>query len=577
MANLVSPGVSVTVTDESFFIPAAATTIPLLFIATADEKTQPNSLLPALGTYESNIVRTVTSQKMSGELYGIPMFHEDSQGRPLNGDATNEYGLFALNQFLGVGNLAYVIRANINLNTNLNDIRDMWDQKMDDASVVLENIVAQFINEYNTANGFIPSDPGYKLTVTDTELFPLIEQATLPIWQNSTFTSSEPDFMADWTATPLAVYPNGYDNPAVPPPFLGMMGILLDWVANNFGTVVPGQWSPSEAANTLLGAADQFKYTANFKNNTSLGANDAARRVAIVTALQASINSNQDIRADQYQYNLIVCPGYPETVDEMLNLCVDIEEEAMVIGDTPFNVSPEEVVNWAATPQRRSSRNVAYYYPHGLASETYTGKNVFIASSGIALRTLAYSDLVSDVWWAPAGTQRGIVSGVDLVGYVTGELGTATTFVDVALNQGQRDALYQYFTNINPIVFFPGRGLLVFGQKTSSPVASALDRVNVVRLVMYIKRQLRINTLPFVFEPNDQITRDNLKAVVDNFLRNIVVKRGLYDFATVCDESNNTPDRIDRNEMYIDVALKPVKAAEFIYIPIRVVSTGAQI
>jgi len=183
MANLVSPGVSVTVTDESFFIPAAATTIPLLFIATADEKTQPNSLLPALGTYESNIVRTVTSQKMSGELYGIPMFHEDSQGRPLNGDATNEYGLFALNQFLGVGNLAYVIRANINLNTNLNDIRDMWDQKMDDASVVLENIVAQFINEYNTANGFIPSDPGYKLTVTDTELFPLIEQATLPIWK----------------------------------------------------------------------------------------------------------------------------------------------------------------------------------------------------------------------------------------------------------------------------------------------------------------------------------------------------------------------------------------------------------
>jgi len=107
--------------------------------------------------------------------------------------------------------------------------------------------------------------------------------------------------------------------------------------------------------------------------------------------------------------------------------------------------------------------------------------------------------------------------------------------------------------------------------------ASALDRVNVVRLMAYVKRQLRKNTLSFVFEPNDQLTRDNLKAVVDSFLGDLIVKRGLYDFATICDTSNNTPDRIDRNEMYIDIALKPIKAAEFIYIPIRILSTGADI
>jgi phage tail sheath protein FI len=83
--------------------------------------------------------------------------------------------------------------------------------------------------------------------------------------------------------------------------------------------------------------------------------------------------------------------------------------------------------------------------------------------------------------------------------------------------------------------------------------------------------------MSFIFEPNDQLTRDNLKATVDAFLGDLIVKRGLYDFATVCDESNNTPDRIDRNEMYIDVALKPVRAAEFLYIPIRIVATGAQI
>ena len=158
-----------------------------------------------------------------------------------------------------------------------------------------------------------------------------------------------------------------------------------------------------------------------------------------------------------------------------------------------------------------------------------------------------------------------------------GTLGTATTFNPVALNQGQRDNLYKYFTNINPIVFFPGRGLIVWGQKTSAPDASAMDLVNVVRLINYIKRQLRKNTMSFLFEPNDQLTRDNLKAMVDAFLGDLIVKRGLYDFATVCDETNNTPDRIDRNELYIDIALKPVRAVEFLYIPIRIVATGAEI
>ena len=92
--------------------------------------------------------------------------------------------------------------------------------------------------------------------------------------------------------------------------------------------------------------------------------------------------------------------------------------------------------------------------------------------------------------------------------------------------------------------------------------------------MMYIKRQLRKNTMSFVFEPNDQLTRDNLKAVVDNFLGDIMVKRGLYDFVTVCDETNNTPSRIDRNELWVDIAIEPVKAIEFIYIPLRLKNTG---
>jgi phage tail sheath protein FI len=216
----------------------------------------------------------------------------------------------------------------------------------------------------------------------------------------------------------------------------------------------------------------------------------------------------------------------------------------------------------------------AYYYPWGL-SNNLDGVTVCCAPSGIALRTYAYSDNQSYVWFAPAGVRRGTVTGVSSVGYVSGTLGTATTFVQSNLNKGQRDNLYQIMHEVNPIVFFPGQGLIVWGNRTSAGAASALDRVNVMRLLVYIKRELRKGAFPFVFEPNDKITRDNLKAAADGFLNDIMAKRGLYDFVTLCDTSNNTPTIIDNNELFLDVALKPVKAAEFIYIPIRVLSTGA--
>jgi phage tail sheath protein FI len=166
---------------------------------------------------------------------------------------------------------------------------------------------------------------------------------------------------------------------------------------------------------------------------------------------------------------------------------------------------------------------------------------------------------------------------VSNVGYVSGTLGTATTFVQTPLNQGQRDILYQFYANINIIPFFPGRGIVVFGQKTSYSLASALDRVNVMRMLMKIKRDIRKAAMAYLFELNDKITRDSIKAMIDGYLNDIMMRRGLYDYVVLCDQSNNTPTRIDRNELWVDIALKPAKAIEFIYIPIRVVATGAVI
>lgn len=585
---LVSPGVQVTITDESFFIPAAASTVPLIFVATAAEKLQPDGVSDAEGTFEFDVVRTVTSLEQSVQLYGVPKFLEDSNGSQFHGDSRNEYGVFALNSFLGIGNRAYVVRTNVNLNDDITDLRALWDNKISTAETLMENLTAQFIFDFNLANQLTSGDPGFKQTITATEYTSLSADALEDLFDFYSFVNTETDFNTDHstaTGSPLIagldVFANGYDQPPTSS-YEGLQGMVNDWVTLGMGTVVVGEFTPQEAADLIGNSGDEYKFTISFKNNTSLGANDAAKRVAIVTAFQASVNSNTEIRSENFDYNLVLCPGYPEVVDELLALVVDIQQEALVIADTPVDEDPDGITNpstgWAATTARQRSVNVAYYYPWGLASNL-DGVNVVVAPSGIALRTYAFSDNVSFLWFAPAGTRRGIITGISNLGYVTGTLGTPTTFVETNLNQGQRDALYQYAPSgdINPLVFFPGDGFVVWGQKTSAPDASAMDRVNVSRLMKYIKRQLRRNTLSFVFEPNDQLTRDNLKSVVDGFLGQLVVKRGLFDFATISDESNNTPTRIDRNELWCDIAVKPIRAAEFIFIPIRIVATGAEI
>jgi len=149
---------------------------------------------------------------------------------------------------------------------------------------------------------------------------------------------------------------------------------------------------------------------------------------------------------------------------------------------------------------------------------------------------------------------------------VTGEFQVIKTSI------GIRDVLYT--NQINPLVFFTGNGLLNYGNKTSFNSSSALDRVNVARLVAYVRRQLTLAARPFVFEPNDALTRQQIAGVIQTLFVDLVAKRGVYDYSVVCDDSNNTPARIDRNELWVDVAIEPVKAVEFIYIPVRILNTG---
>jgi hypothetical protein len=307
-----------------------------------------------------------------------------------------------------------------------------------------------------------------------------------------------------------------------------------------------------------------------------------AQRGYVVSKLKAMIDTNTDVRdTDTLVYNLIATPGYPEAIANMVSLNTDRGQTAFVVGDTPFRLEPNATTlnNWGSNKALAFDNSdagavtydsyMAMFYPSGFTTDN-TGKNIVVPPSHMMLRTIVNSDAKSYQWFAPAGTRRGGVDNATSVGYIESTTGE---FKTVALYEGLRNTLHD--VKVNPIATLPGVGIVNFGQYTRSNGASALDRINVARLVAYLRRQLAILAKPFLFEPNDAQTRREIKAATESLLIELVGQRALYDFIVVCDTSNNTPARIDRSELWLDVAIEPVKAVEFIYIPLRILNTGA--
>ena len=305
-----------------------------------------------------------------------------------------------------------------------------------------------------------------------------------------------------------------------------------------------------------------------------------AQRKVIVQGLQAEMNSNQEVRDDESRiFNLLATPGYPELIGEMISLNADRGLSAFIVGDSPMRLTPDatSLQNWATNVNKAVEDNdnglvttneyLGVFYPSGFTSDNF-GNNVVVPASHMMLRTIALSDQVSFPWFAPAGTRRGGITNASATGHINSE----GEFVSSALNEGQRDTLYS--NNVNPITFITGAGLVNYGQKTRFAGSSSLDRINVSRLVIYLRSQLNKLARPYVFEPNDKITRDEIKAQAESLLLELVGNRAIFDFLVVCDETNNTPTRIDRNELYLDIAIEPVKAVEFIYVPLRLKNTG---
>ena len=263
---------------------------------------------------------------------------------------------------------------------------------------------------------------------------------------------------------------------------------------------------------------------------------------------------------DDYQFNVISAPGLIGSLhaqtSQLVSLAQGRTDCISVIDLVPYNSTINTVTNQAAGYDTSYS---ATYWPWLQTIDSATGQTVWAPASTYIPAVYAFTDSSSDPWFAPAGLIRGALGSV--------------IRAERKLTSGNRDTLYE--ANINPIATFPGSGVVVFGQKTLQKRASALDRVNVRRLLISLKSYITQVSDNLVFEQNTIATRNNFLAQVNPYLESVQQRQGLYAFQVVMDETNNTPDVIDRNELVGQIYLQPTKTAEFVILDFNVLPTGA--
>jgi len=263
---------------------------------------------------------------------------------------------------------------------------------------------------------------------------------------------------------------------------------------------------------------------------------------------------------DEYRYNLITAPGlnYSDhgTAVNLLVSTVESRQDAIAVIDLDgYNTNIGTITTNAAA---FDSSYAASYWPW-LQTLNTTGQTVWVPASTMIPGVYAFTDASSDAWFAPAGLTRGALGNV--------------IKAERKLTSGNRDTLYA--ANVNPIATFPGTGVVVFGQKTLQKRASALDRVNVRRLLIELKNYISQVADNLVFEQNSIATRNSFLTQVNPYLEGIQQRQGLYAFKVVMDETNNTADVVDRNELVGQIYLQPTKTAEFILLDFNVLPTGA--
>ena len=314
---------------------------------------------------------------------------------------------------------------------------------------------------------------------------------------------------------------------------------------------------PQVQSGSFYGASGSlFHGTAHFNEDIVSGTNiQGIPASAYNTAI--SLLGNKD----EYRFNVITAPGLTSQdasaqITSLVNLAIARTDCLAVIDLVRYGSTTANVITKA------SSQNTSYaaaYWPWGQVVDPGTGKLVWVPASTLIPGVYAFTDASSDSWFAPAGLTRG---GLDSVVKVERKLPTST-----------RDSLYE--ANINPLATFPQAGVVVFGQKTLQKKSSALDRINVRRLLISLKSFISQVADQLVFEQNTIATRNSFLSQVNPYLESVQQRQGLFAFKVVMDESNNTADVVDRNELVGQIFLQPTRTAEFILLDFNVLPTGA--
>jgi len=304
------------------------------------------------------------------------------------------------------------------------------------------------------------------------------------------------------------------------------------------------------AVGAITGSAN-FYNAINGTNTQGLVANNYTASVALM--------ANQDA----YKFNVLAIPGlynsdanYNTVLTSVINNTQNRGDNIFVMDLVPYSSSVNTVSTQA---NQRNTSYAASYWPWVQTIDPDSGQLVWVPASTMVPGVYAYNDTVSEPWFAPAGINRGGLSQV--------------VKAEIKLTQTQRDTLYS--NKVNPIATFPANGVVVYGQKTLQTKASALDRVNVRRLLIALKNYISEVAQNLVFEQNTIATRNAFLAQVNPYLETVQQRQGLYAFKVIMDDSNNPADVIDRNQMIGQIYLQPTKTAEFIYLDFNILPTGA--
>jgi phage tail sheath protein FI len=270
---------------------------------------------------------------------------------------------------------------------------------------------------------------------------------------------------------------------------------------------------------------------------------------------------DQLTNAEAWDINLLVVPGvnyqqHPYICSYAITVCEDRQDTFYIMDLTSYSAN---VATATSTANTIDSSYAGAYFPWVRVINTDTNKFLWAPPSVVLPEVFAYSDSVSAEWFAPAGLNRGGIPGA--------------SGVSSRLNRTNRDELYE--NKVNPIAQFPGQGIVAFGQKTLQTRPSALDRINVRRMVLTVKKFIASSSRYLLFEQNTEATRQRFLNIVNPYLASVQERQGLYAFRVVMDETNNTPDVIDRNQLVGQIYLQPTRTAEFIILDFNILPTGA--